>query len=107
MFGIFAFAKFRYRHFADSRQRCRRRAGYGCKYGAADDIGMHKGRREAGPSTGDRPRNMSSDKRVRYRISPIQMNKGSAVKVQEDEADQMVVSIASPGGREVNSSIPT
>ena len=35
------------------------------------------------------------------------MNSGKAVSVQEDEADQIVVSITSPTGRVVNSSIPT
>ena len=50
---------------------------------------------------------MSSDNRVRNRISPIQMNSGSAVRVQLDDALQIVVSIVSPTGRVVNSSIPT
>ncbi len=50
---------------------------------------------------------MSSDSRVRYKISPIQMNNGNAVSVQLDEADQIVVSIVSPTGRVVNNSIPT
>jgi len=35
------------------------------------------------------------------------MNSGSAVRVQDDEAVQIVVSITSPTGREVNSSMPT
>ena len=34
------------------------------------------------------------------------MNSGSAVRVQLDAPVQMVVIIASPAGREVNSSIP-
>ena len=45
---------------------------------------------------------MSSDSLVRNRISPIQMNIGSAVSVQLEEAPQMVVTMASPTGREVN-----
>ncbi len=55
---------------------------------------------------GARPRNMSSDSRVRNRISPIQMNSGSAVSVQLDDEPQIVTAIASPTGRVVNSSIP-
>ena len=35
------------------------------------------------PSHGDRPSNISSDRRVRYRISPIQTNSGSAASVHE------------------------
>ena len=56
---------------------------------------------------GDRPRNMSSDSLVRYRISPIQINRGSAVSVQLDAPVQIVVIMASPGGREVKSVMPT
>src|SRR5512134_2289911 len=41
-------------------------------------------------SHGARPRNMSSDSRVRNRISPIQQNSGSAVSVHDDELPQMV-----------------
>ena len=58
-------------------------------------------------SHGERPRNMSSDRRVRNRISPIQMNSGSAVSVQLEDDAQMVVIMVSPTGRLVNSSIPT
>ena len=56
---------------------------------------------------GASPRNISSDRRVRYKISPIQINMGSAVSVQLLELVQMVVIIASPAGREVKSSMPT
>src|SRR5262245_23978375 len=35
------------------------------------------------PSQGDRPSNISSDSLVRYRISPIQTNSGSAARVSE------------------------
>ena len=35
------------------------------------------------------------------------MNRGSAVSVHEEDAVQIVVIIASPGGRGVNSSMPT
>jgi hypothetical protein len=41
---------------------------------------------------------MSSDRRVRYRISPIQMNRGRAVSVQELDEAQIVVIIVSPRG---------
>ena len=50
---------------------------------------------------------MSSDSRVRNRISPIQMKSGRAVSVQLDEDAQIVVIIVSPTGRVVNNSIPT
>ena len=53
------------------------------------------------------PLNMSSDRRVRKRISPIQMKSGSAVRVQLEDELQMVVIIASPAGRVVKSSMPT
>src|SRR5437764_11295950 len=35
------------------------------------------------PSHGDRPSNISSDNRVRYRISPIQTKSGNAASVHE------------------------
>lgn len=57
-------------------------------------------------SSGESPLNRYSDSLVRNRISPIQMNKGNAVKVQLDDAPQIVVAIASPTGRVVNSIIP-
>src|SRR4249920_1073811 len=66
---------------------CSRRPGRCCTHGA-------------------RPRNMSLDKRVRNRISPIQMNSGSAVSVQLDDEPQIVTAIASPAGRELNSCMP-
>src|ERR1700712_3675981 len=56
-------------------------------------------------SQGARPLNMSSDSRVRNRISPIQTNRGRAVRVQDDDAPQMVTAIASPAGRAENSAI--
>ncbi len=56
---------------------------------------------------GARPRNMSSESRVRKRISPIQMNSGRAVRVQLEDEVQIVVIMASPAGRLVNSSMPT
>src|SRR5438105_1740039 len=55
-------------------------------------------------SHGARPLNMSSDSRVRNRISPIHTNNGSAVSVHEEAVPQMVTAIASPAGREENSS---
>ena len=56
---------------------------------------------------GDSPLNRFSDSLVRNRISPIQMNRGNAVRVQLDAAPQMVVAMASPTGLDVNSIIPT
>ena len=56
---------------------------------------------------GASPRNMSSESRVRNRISPIQMKSGSAVRVQLDDEPQIVTAIASPTGRVVKSSMPT
>src|SRR6476619_3540610 len=66
---------------------CRRRPGRRCIHGA-------------------RPLNMSWLRRVRNRISPIQMNSGSAVSVQRDAEPQIVTAIASPAGRELNSCMP-
>ena len=43
---------------------------------------------------------MSSDRRVRNRISPIHTNSGSAVSVHDDAVPQIVTAIASPAGRE-------
>ena len=51
-------------------------------------------------SQGARPLNMSSDSRVRNRISPIQTNSGSAVSVHDDAEPQIVTAIASPAGRD-------
>src|SRR3546814_17621415 len=59
------------------------------------------------PSQGARPLKRSSERRVRNRISPIQMNSGSAVKVHDDDAVQIVVAMASPTGRLVNSYMQT
>ena len=56
---------------------------------------------------GLRPRNMSSDSRVRNRISPIQMNRGKAVSAHDDDAVQIVVIMASPAGRLVKRVMPT
>src|SRR4029078_13441756 len=55
---------------------------------------------------GARPLNMSSLRRVRNRISPIQMKRGRAVTVQLDDEPQIVTAIASPAGRELNSCMP-
>ena len=55
---------------------------------------------------GVRPRNRFSDNRVRNRISPIQMNSGRAVNDHDELALQIVVAMASPTGRAVNSSMP-
>src|SRR5574341_2694525 len=55
---------------------------------------------------GARPLNMSWLRRVRNRISPIQMNSGSAVSVQLEAEPQSVTAIASPAGREENSCMP-
>src|SRR5690606_40659500 len=43
---------------------------------------------------GARPLNMSSESRVRNRISPIQRNSGRAVSVQDDAAPQIVTAMA-------------
>ncbi len=60
-----------------------------------------------GAIQGDNPLNISSDNRVRKSISPIQMNSGNAVKVQDEDDVQIVVIMASPGGLDVKSSMPT
>src|SRR5215472_6715037 len=57
-------------------------------------------------SHGASPLNMSSDKRVRNRISPIQTKSGSAVSVHDDAVPQIVTAIASPAGRDEKSSMP-
>ena len=57
-------------------------------------------------SHGARPRNMSSESRVRNRISPIQTKSGSAVSVHDDAVPQIVTAIASPAGRDEKSSMP-
>src|SRR5260221_3053464 len=49
-------------------------------------------------SHGARPRNISSDSRVRNRISPIQMNSGSAAKVHDALLPQIVVASTAPAG---------
>ena len=56
---------------------------------------------------GAKPLNKSSDSRVRYKISPIQIKSGNAVRDQLDAVLQMVVIIASPAGLLVNNSKPT
>src|SRR5204862_432123 len=56
-------------------------------------------------SQGARPLNMSSDSRVRNRISPIHTNSGNAVKVHDDAVPQIVTAIASPAEREEKSAI--
>ena len=56
---------------------------------------------------GERPLNISSDNLVRNSISPIQIKRGKAVRVQLLAPVQIVVIIASPAGRVVKSSIPT
>src|ERR1700710_2911194 len=50
---------------------------------------------------------MSWLRRVRNKISPLQMNSGSAVNVQLDAEPQIVTAIASPAGRELKSCMPT
>ena len=57
-------------------------------------------------SQGESPLNMSSESRVRKRISPIQMNSGSAVSVHDEDEPQMVITMLSPTGRLVNSAMP-
>ena len=50
---------------------------------------------------------MSSEMRVRNRISPIQMNNGSAVSAQLALAPHTVVAIRLPGGELVKTAIAT
>ena len=57
-------------------------------------------------SHGASPLNMSSESRVRNRISPIHTNSGRAVNVHDDADPQIVTAIASPAGREEKSSMP-
>jgi len=59
----------------------------------------------SGAIHGARPRNMSCEMRVRNRISPIQMNSGSAVSAQEADDPQTVVAISFPAGESVNRTI--
>src|SRR5436309_6577477 len=56
---------------------------------------------------GDRPRNISSDSFVRNRISPIQMNSGSAASVHDALALHVVVASTVPSGTLVVSAIAT
>src|SRR3974390_3832751 len=58
-------------------------------------------------SQGERPRNISSDKRVRKRISPIQMNSGSAASVHDALALHTVVASTAPIGTLVGSHMAT
>ena len=103
--GIAAALQLRQRHLADGRARRGGRAGDRGEDGAADDVGVEQppGTRS---SQGARPRNMSSDRRVRNRISPIQTKSGSAVSVQLEDVPQMVTAIASPAGRAEKTSMP-
>src|SRR5215471_5128137 len=57
-------------------------------------------------SQGASPLNMSSDKRVRNRISPIHTNSGRAVSVHDEAVPQTVTAMASPAGRDENSCMP-
>ena len=50
---------------------------------------------------------MSSERRERNRISPIQMNSGSAASAHELLAPQTVVASTRPAGAEVNIVMPT
>src|ERR1700704_4855058 len=55
---------------------------------------------------GERPSNISSESLVRNRISPIQMNIGSAASVQEALEPQKAVKRFFPGGVPVKKDIP-
>src|SRR5215475_14233580 len=57
-------------------------------------------------SHGASPLNMSSESRVRNRISPIQTKSGSAVSVHDEAVPQTVTAMASPAGRDENSCMP-
>ena len=62
------------------------------------------------PSHGDRPLNMSSDKRDRNRISPIRMNSGSAASAHEWLAPHSVVARTWPTGafeKKTSATVPT
>ena len=50
------------------------------------------------PSQGANPRNISSERRVRNRISPIQMKSGSAASSQEAALPQILVASTDPAG---------
>src|SRR5262245_34410577 len=50
------------------------------------------------PSHGARPRNISSDSLVLNRISPIQMNSGSAASSQDAALPQILVASTAPAG---------
>ena len=54
---------------------------------------------------GAMPRNMSSDSRVRNRISPIQTNSGSAISENGVVEPQVVVASTEPAGAVVNAII--
>ena len=56
---------------------------------------------------GEMPRNISSDNLVRKRISPIQMNNGSAASVHDALALQVAVASTLPSGTDVVSAIAT
>src|SRR3546814_20905953 len=51
---------------------------------------------------GESPLNMSSARRVRNRISPIQMNSGSAVSDHDQDCHQRVVAMNEPAGATEN-----
>src|SRR5713226_5299005 len=57
-------------------------------------------------SQGERPSNISSESLVRNRISPIQMNIGSAASVQEALDPQNAVKRFFPGGVPVKKAMP-
>src|SRR5258708_36421750 len=61
----------------------------------------------SGAIDGAGPRNMSSEMRVRNRISPIQMNSGSAVSAHLVLEPHTVVAIGPPAGDWVNRTIAT
>src|SRR5512147_6928 len=61
----------------------------------------------SGSTQGARPRNMSSETRVRNRISPIQMNSGSAVSAQLALEPQTVVAMSGPAVELVNANMAT
>src|SRR3546814_13921683 len=55
---------------------------------------------------GESPLNMSSARRVRNRISPIQMNRGSAVSDHDQDCPQLVVAMIQPARAERNAAVP-
>ena len=81
LFVVAALAQLRQRDLRDRRAGRRRRAAHRAEDAAAEHRGVHS-RPGMRLSHGARPSNISSLSRLRNRISPIQMNSGSAASSQ-------------------------